>query len=206
MKKRICTAGAAAMLALTLGGCAAQGAAPSPEPTQTAAQTATVSPTATPSPSPTNTPAPTREPLPVKVEGKALSQDARTQQGKTMLPLLETMELLGYKARVSELSEDDGTRRVHTFTKDKEEISVSYLLTDNTVSDVSFVRDKLIVPVDRLLLFEDETVFAPANFFEEAAGVYVSAESGQVSVSTTQPDPSQNELIETTQPAQNQAQ
>lgn len=113
-------------------------------------------------------------------------------QGKTMLPLIETMERLGYKTRVSELSEDDGTRRVHTFTKETEknvEISVSYLLTDNTVSDVSFVRDKLIVPVDRLLLFEDETVFAPANFFEEAAGVFVTSQGAQITVSETQPSP-----------------
>lgn len=187
MKRRMGTSCAAAMLALALGGCAAQGTADSSsEPVQSAKQSAMVSPAATSSP--TNTPAPTREPMPVRVEGRLLSQDARTQQGKTMLPLLETMELLGYRARVSELGEDEGTRRIHTFTKDKEEISVSYLLTDNTVSDISFVRDKLIVPVDRLLLFEDETVFAPANFFEEAAGVYVSAESGQVSVSTAQPD------------------
>ena len=196
--KGIIQAAGAAMLALALGGCAAQGME-SPESTVAPTQTVTAAPTATPSPAPTNTPAPTREPMPVRVEGKTLSQDARTMQGKTMLPLLETMEYLGYKARVNELSEDGGTRRVHTFTKDREEISVSYLLTDNTVSDVSFVRDKLIVPVDRLLLFEEETVFAPANFFEEAAGVYVGAESGQVNVSTTQPDLSPTEKTEKTE-------
>ena len=193
MKKNRSFTAALMLMAVSLAGCAAQGAEqPAVTPTQTQTPAVTVAPTATPSPAPTGTPAPTREPMPVQVEGKALSQDARMMQGKTMLPLIETMERLGYKTRVSELSEDDGTRRVHTFTKETEknvEISVSYLLTDNTVSDVSFVRDKLIVPVDRLLLFEDETVFAPANFFEEAAGVFVTSQGAQITVSETQPSP-----------------
>ena len=173
---------------LMLGGCAAQGTTveTTPVPQSTLTPAPTLAPTPTPSPSPTDTPAPTREPLPVTVEGKALSQHARTMQGKTMLPLLETMERLAYKATVSELTEDTGIRRVHTFQKDREEVAVSYLLKDNTVSDVSFARDKMIVPVDRLLLFEDETVFAPANFFEEALGVQVQAENGQVRVTASQ--------------------
>lgn len=184
-------------LALLLSGCAAQGKeemqpaasnAPTAQTTPIASAAPTDTPVPTDTPQPTDTPAPTREPVPVTVEGKTLSVSARTLQGKTMLPLLETMERLSYKARVNELSENNGTRRVHTFTKDSEEIAVSYLLTDNTVSDVSFVRGKLIVPVDRLLLFEDEIVFAPANFFEEAAGVYVTGEEGQIRVSTQMPD------------------
>lgn len=192
----------AVALVLLLGGCAAQGAeemqieqTPPISASASAMPSDTPAPTAAPTdtPTPTDTPAPTREPMPVTVEGKALSTSARTLQGKTMLPLLETMERLSYKSRVNELRENDGTRRVHTFTKEGEEIAVSYLLTDNTVSDVSFVRGKLIVPVDRLLLFEDEIVFAPANFFEEAAGVYVTGEDGQIRVSTQMPDLSPEE-------------
>lgn len=194
------------MLATMLSSCSAQGmkgAKSTPEPALSPSpdMSETLHPTASPTPEPTGTPAPTREPMPVTVEGKTLSTDARMMQGKTMLPLLETMERLSYKARVSELSENEGRRRVHTFTKADEEIAVSYLITDNTVSDVSFVRGKLIVPVDRLLLFEDEIVYAPANFFEEAAGVYVSGENGQIIVSTTQPDVSApSEVMEKTEP------
>lgn len=183
---------------LALGGCAAQegvtGATQTPASTQTPEESA--QPTMqviTPSPAPTSTPVPTREPMPVTVEGEVLSKGAHIAQGKSMLPLLETMQRLGYKATVSELGENEGTRRVHTFKKEKEEVAVSYLLRDNTVSDVSFARDKMIVPVDRLLTFEEETIFAPANFFEEALGVYITAEDGQITVSYTQPEPSGGE-------------
>lgn len=65
--KGIIQAAGAAMLALTLGGCAVQGME-SIESTVAPTQSVTVAPTATPSPAPTNTPAPTREPMPVRVE------------------------------------------------------------------------------------------------------------------------------------------
>lgn len=189
----------AAMLlcVLVLGGCAAGATqAPSPSPSTSAApavspsaqitMAATIKPTATPEA--TETPAPTPSPMQVTIEGKNLTKKAIKSDQKVMLPLLETMDALGYKATVSELEENESRRKVHTFKKDKIEIAVSYLLKDNTVSDISFARDKMIVPVDRLLLFEAETVFAPANFFEEAAGVTITQTGAQVVVSTGQID------------------
>lgn len=195
-KKNARVLAACAALALWLGGCAAGEPEATASPTEQPAATASAQATqqAVVLPTGETTPAPTQEPranLSVTVDGTALKGKAMIDSEETFLPLVQTAEALGYKASVSELEEDAQRRRVHTFSvgEDKSrEVGVSYLLKDNTVSDISFARDKMIVPVDRVLHFEGDTVYAPADFFEEAmeAKIETDAEQKKVTVLSAQ--------------------
>lgn len=182
-----------------LSGCAADGAEATPQPAVSAQATASATADETQravvlSPSAEATPAATQAPranLNITVDGKTLKNKAMTEDDETFLPLTETAEALGYKAAVSELEEDTQRRRVHTFSigADKSrEVAVSYLLKDNTATDISFARDKMIVPVDRVLQFEGDVVYAPEDFFEEAmeADIETDEEGKKVTVRSPQ--------------------
>ena len=98
---------------------------------------------------------------------------------------MEPARGLGYAADVAETQSDGRKRCMHTFSMEGDaatEVTVSYLVQDNTVTDIQFARGKLIVPVDRVLQVEGDTVYAPEDFFEEAMEAEIDDEDGRVTV------------------------
>lgn len=178
--------GALAALALGLSGCAAGMPEASPSPSDTGTERiATATPSEATSAAPVAPSATPRANLAVTVDGKRLMGQGLREEDETFLPLVETAQALGYTADVAQTQADGRTRCVHTFSMGEDagrEVTVSYLVQDNTVTDVQFARGKLIVHVDRVLQFEGDTVYAPEDFFEEAMEAEIDDEDGRVTV------------------------
>lgn len=178
--------GALAALALGLSGCAAGMPEASPSPSGTGTeQVATATPSEAASAAPAGPSATPRANLAVTVDGKRLMGQGLRAEDETFLPLVETARALGYAADVAETQSDGRKRCVHTFSMEGDaatEVTVSYLVQDNTVTDIQFARGKLIVPVDRVLQVEGDTVYAPEDFFEEAMEAEIDDEDGRVTV------------------------
>ena len=75
---------------------------------------------------------------------------------------------------VPSMEEESRTRRSISLTKEDSRITVTWLVSDNTASQITWQKDGLLVPVDTALTTLHDVVYVPAAFFEEAAGVSVS--------------------------------
>lgn len=180
-------AGAAAMT-----GCSAT-TAPVATPTpkaaqQITAQPATAQPTAETSPEATmeageETPAP----LSLIIDGDDQDAKAIEEDGRLLLPLEETADALGYTVKTEKSQEEDGEKRTVTLDKDESRITVSWSVSDNTVRNISWQKDGLLIPVNTRLTTRDDIVYVPAAFFEEAMDVYV--EKTEKGVEITMPEP-----------------
>ena len=173
MKRRKKAILAAGMLmgAAALTGCAA--GTPSTSTPQTAQQqTAEATPQTSPSVETTDeeTPAPIR----LRVEDRDMDIGALEEEGRLFLPLTETGEALGWKAESESMEDESRTRRSISLTKEDSRITVTWLVSDNTASQITWQKDGLLVPVDPALTTLHDVVYVPAAFFEEAAGVSVS--------------------------------
>ena len=108
--------------------------------------------------------------------------------GKTtlLLPLIETGEALGWTAESEELTEETQIRRSVALTKDNSKISVTWMVSDNTASAITWQKDGLLIPVDTRLTTLESVVYVPAAFFEEAMDASVMRKENAVEVSSTE--------------------
>ena len=181
-------AGAAAMT-----GCTAQ-VRPTATPTTQAVQQQTAQP-ATTQPEQGNTAQPadaaeeaeTYSLLPLTVDGQETDVRAAKEQGKLLLPLETTGAALGFEVETEETQEETQTRRVTALQKDDSRITVSYTVSDNTIRQISWQKDGLLIPVDTQITTIDDVVYVPAAFFEKAMDVRVTERENGVDVSSPAP-------------------
>ena len=182
-------AGAAAMT-----GCTAN-TTPVATPTPQAAQQATAAPvTAEPTAAATDAGAATEPaaeettaPIALLVDGKEVSVGAAMEQGKLLLPLLQTAEALGWYADSQQTEGETQTKRVVTLEREDSRITVSWTVSDNTAKSITWQKDGLLIPVDARLTTLGGVVYVPAAFFEEAMDASVSRTQEGVSVRPPQP-------------------
>lgn len=176
MKRRKKAILAAGMLmgAAALTGCAAGTPSASSAPTSQTAQQQTAEPTPQTSPSMESADKETPAPIRLRVEDRDVDIGALEEDGRLFLPLAETGEALGWKAESESMEEESRTRRSISLTKEDSRITVTWLVSDNTASQITWQKDGLLVPVDTALTTLHDVVYVPAAFFEEAAGVSVS--------------------------------
>lgn len=176
MKRRKKAILAAGMLmgAAALTGCAAGTPSTSSTSTPQTAQQQTAEATPQTSPSVETTNEETPAPIHLRVEDRDIDIGALEEDGRLFLPLEETGEALGWKAESESMEDESRTRRSISLTKEDSRITVTWLVSDNTASQITWQKDGLLVPVDPALTTLHDVVYVPAAFFEEAAGVSVS--------------------------------
>ena len=192
-KKALLAAGMiAGMAALT--GCTAN-TQPTATATPKALQQQTAEPaTAQPSPMATlsvsEAPDADESPAPIRLEvdGQEMEPGAIMEREELLLPLIETGEKLGWKAKSEQTQEDTHTKRIVTLEKDDSRITVSWTVSDNTAKNISWQKDGLLVPVDARLTTLGDTVYVPAAFFEEAMDAHIGQNETNVIVSAPKPE------------------
>ena len=180
MKRRNKAILAAGMLAgsCALTGCAS-GGVPQPTPSPDVAQQQSAEP------SPEASAEPKEEtPIPLWVDGREAENAAVEENGALLLPLIETGEALGWTAESEELTEETQIRRSVAMTKDNSKISVTWMVSDNTASAITWQKDGLLIPVDTRLTTLESVVYVPAAFFEEAMDASVMRKENAVEVSS----------------------
>ena len=151
--------------------------APQPTPSPDVAQQQSAEP------SPEASAEPKEEaPIPLWVDGREAENAAVEENGALLLPLIETGEALGWTAESEELTEETQIRRSVALTKDNSKISVTWMVSDNTASAITWQKDGLLIPVDTRLTTLGDVVYVPAAFFEEAVGARVARKDGAVEV------------------------
>ena len=180
--------------AAALTGCTMQTkpvATPTPQAAQQAtAQPATAQPqtTADAQPSPDSGDLESPAPISLTVDGREAESGAIVEGEKLMLPLIETGELLDWKAGGEETEEETQTKRVVTLEKDESRITVSWTVSDNTAKSITWQKDGLLIPVDTKITTVGDTVYVPAAFFEEAMDVSVEKTEKTVRVEPEKPE------------------
>ena len=155
MKRRNKAILAAGMLAgsCALTGCAS-GGAPQPTPSPDVAQQQSAEP------SPEASAEPKEEAsIPLWVDGREAENAAVEENGALLLPLIETGEALGWTAESEELTEETQIRRSVALTKDNSKISVTWMVSDNTASAITWQKDGLLIPVDTRLTTLESVVY-----------------------------------------------
>lgn len=173
-KKKVILAAGMLMGAAALTGCAARTPSTSSTSTPQTAQQQTAEATPQTSPSMETTDEETPAPIHLRVEDRDMDIGALEEEGRLFLPLAETGEALGWKAESESMEDESRTRRSISLTKEDSRITVTWLVSDNTTSQITWQKDGLLVPVDPALTTLHDVVYVPAAFFEEAAGVSVS--------------------------------
>lgn len=126
-------------------------------------------------------------PLRLTIDGEEADAGAIAQQGELLLPLMETAEKLGWKAHSEQAEEETQIKRIVTLEKDDSRITASWTISDNTIKNISWQKDGLLIPVDTRITTDGDVVYVPAAFFEEAMNVQVSNRQTNVIVSTPKP-------------------
>ena len=179
MKRRNKAILAAGLLAgaCALTGCASGGSSqPTPSPDVAQQQSA--------EPSPETSAEPAEDvPIPLFIDGKEAENAAIEENNALLLPLIETGEALGWQSESEKLTEETQTRRSIALTKEESKISVTWLVSDNTASAITWQKDGLLIPVDTRLTTLENVVYVPAAFFEEAMGAKVERKESAVEVS-----------------------
>ena len=172
-----------AMLAagLIAGAAAMTGCASMTNPVATATPAANEQATAEPStaePSAETTPgaeSPETEdaPIALRVDGQEADVGALVEEGTILLPIIETGRLLGWDADEQALEDETQTRHTIALAKGDSRISITWITSDNTIKQITWQRDGLLVPVDTSLTSVEDVLYAPAAFFEQAMEVSV---------------------------------
>ncbi len=191
-RKAMLGAGLLAAAAM-MTGCTAE-TRPAATPTAQAMQQQTAQPAgasnATVGEAPDETAAPDEEEterLALLVDGSETETGAVKENGALLLPLMETGEALGWKAKRDQTEEETQTKHQIALEKDESRITVSYEVSDNTIRRISWQKDGLLVPVDTRIETIKDTVYVPAAFFEEAMGATIAQKDGSVEVSSPEP-------------------
>lgn len=193
-KKAILAAGLLSGAA-ALTGCTAN-TTPVTTPTPQPAQQETVAPpTAEPAAQASTAPTDQMEaggeetpgPIRLRVDGQEADISAIEEQDMLLLPLMETAALLEWKASSESLEEEAKTRRTITLEKEESKITVTWISSDNTASQITWQRDGLLIPVDPYITTMDDVVYVPVSFFEEAMDVSVQQGQDAVDLQTKAP-------------------
>ncbi|HIS95087.1 MAG TPA: hypothetical protein IAC19_04885 [Candidatus Ventricola gallistercoris] len=193
-KKAILAAGLLSGAA-ALTGCTAN-TTPVTTPTPQPAQQETVAPpTAEPAAQASTAPTDQMEaggeetpgPIRLRVDGQEADISAIEEQDMLLLPLMETAALLEWKASSESLEEEAKTKRTITLEKEESKITVTWISSDNTASQITWQRDGLLIPVDPYITTMDDVVYVPVSFFEEAMDVSVQQGQDAVDLQTKAP-------------------
>ncbi len=186
-KKAMLAAGLLAGAA-ALSGCSAGTAVKTATPTPAVNEQATAAPSPdAATPEADASPDAGEAPTALRVGGKEADARALHENGTLLLPLIETGELLGWTASEESQGEDEATRRSIALEKDGSRITVAWVVSDNTIRQITWQRDGLLVPVDAALTSAQGVIYAPAAFFEEAMGARVSLAQDAVEVLPPEP-------------------
>ena len=190
-KKALLCAGLIAGTA-ALTGCSA-GTKPISTPTPMVVQQQTAEPaTAQPAPEVTvsvsEAPQESPAPMTLLIGGEKVNAGAIMEQDQLMLPLMETAEKLGWTAKSEQTEAETQTKHVVTLEKGDSRITVSWMVSDNTVKNISWQKDGLLIPVDTHIVLTDDTVYVPAAFFEMAVDARITKGGTNVIVSTPKPN------------------
>lgn len=193
-KKAILAAGLLSGAA-ALTGCTAN-TTPVTTPTPQPAQQETVAPpTAEPAAQASTAPTDQMEaggeetpgPIRLRVDGQEADISAIEEQDMLLLPLMETAALFEWKASSESLEEEAKTRRTITLEKEESKITVTWISSDNTASQITWQRDGLLIPVNPYITTMDDVVYVPVSFFEEAMDVSVQQGQDAVDLQTKAP-------------------
>ena len=179
---------------LLVGAAAMTGCASATTPIATATPAANEQATAEPSaaqPEAESTPeadAGTDEsPIALRVDGKEADVGALLEDGTLLLPLTETAELLGWNASEETVNDETQTSSAVSLERDGSRISVAWVTSDNTIRQITWQKDGLLIPVDAKLTSKGEAIYAPAAFFEAAMDVAVDRVGDRVEVTPPEP-------------------
>ena len=185
-KRRTLLAVGMLLSAAALTGCTAN---PAPSATsapkamqQQTAEPATAQPTAE-----ATAEAPKEQEISLEVGGSKLDVQAISEGDDLLLPLEQTAEALGWKAHSEESEEESQTKRTVTLEKDDSRVTVSWTVSDNTIKNIAWQKDGLLIPVDARLSTRDDMVYVPSAFFEEAMDVRITKTSTKVMITTPEP-------------------
>lgn len=128
-------------------------------------------------------------PVPIRLTagGQSVEAGAIQEQDMLLLPLVETAEALGWKARSEAVEEETQTRRTVALEREESRITVEWTVSDNTARQITWQRDGLLVPVDTRITTLGERVYVPAAFFEEAMDAQIARGDGEIEVATPEP-------------------
>ena len=180
--------------AAALTGCSSA-AKPTTTPTpmavqQQTAELATAQPAAQDTAAPSKAPQPDATPkaMDLVIGGEKAAAGAIYEQEDLLLPLAETAEKLGWRAKSEQTEEGAQIKRIVTLEKEDSRITVSWMVSDNTAKNITWQKDGLLIPVDTHITTVDDTVYVPAAFFEMAMDVRIAKGETNVIVSTPKPD------------------
>ncbi len=126
-------------------------------------------------------------PIRLRVDGQEADISAIEEQDMLLLPLMETAALLEWKASSESLEEEAKTRRTITLEKEESKITVTWISSDNTASQITWQRDGLLIPVNPYITTMDDVVYVPVSFFEEALDVSVQQGQDAIDLQTKAP-------------------
>ena len=120
--------------------------------------------------------------LELTVDQEDVPEGALREEGRLLVPLIQTAQALGWNAESEQTQEETQTKRVVTLDKEDSRITVSWTVSDNTARNIVWQKDGLLIPVDTRITTMEETVYVPAAFFEEAADVTISTDGDRVRI------------------------
>lgn len=126
-------------------------------------------------------------PVPLRVGEQEAEAGALAEDGHLFLPLEETGRLLGWEPKHERTQDGAQERESVALEREGSRITVTWAVSDNTIRQITWQKDGLLVPVDAKLTSVGDTVYAPAAFFEEAMGVRVSRTADGVQVDPPEP-------------------
>lgn len=126
-------------------------------------------------------------PIRLRVDGQEADISAIEEQDMLLLPLMETAALLEWKASSESLEEETKIRRTITLEKEESKITVTWISSDNTASQITWQRDGLLIPVNPYITTMDDVVYVPVSFFEEAMDVSVQQGQDAIDLQTKAP-------------------
>ena len=126
-------------------------------------------------------------PIALRVDGQEADVGALVEEGTILLPIIETGRLLGWDADEQALEDETQTRHTIALAKGDSRISITWITSDNTIKQITWQRDGLLVPVDASLTSVDDVVYAPAAFFEQAMEVSVDRVGDRIEVTPADP-------------------
>ena len=139
-------------------------------------------------------------PIALRVGGEEADADALLEDGTLLLPLVETAKLLGWSASEEKTDDEAQTSFAVSLEKEGSRISVAWVTSDNTIRQITWQKDGLLIPVDTKLTSVGDAIYAPAAFFETAMDVSVDRVGDHVQV--TPPEPKNTPNLEDAQAGQ----
>ena len=126
-------------------------------------------------------------PIALRVDGQEADVGALVEEGKVLLPIIETGRLLGWDPDEQALEDETQTRYTIALAKGDSRISITWVTSDNTIKQITWQRDGLLVPVDASLTSVDDVIYAPAAFFEQAMEASVDRVADRIEVTPANP-------------------